>query len=66
MVMLLKDIDELFDSFNSVKHAAPSSLLNDNSSHIGQGKYRDEELDLPEKWLTYLQETYFMTKWVGN
>jgi len=34
MVMLLKDIDKLFDSFNSVKHAAPASLLNDNSRSL--------------------------------
>jgi hypothetical protein len=31
--MLLKDIDKLFDCFNSVDRAAPGSLLSDNFSY---------------------------------
>ena len=37
--VFVEDIDKLFDSFNSVKHAAPGKTLcspvSDNSPHIG-------------------------------
>ena len=35
MAVFLKDIDKLFDSFNSVNCAAQGSLLSNNSFHIG-------------------------------
>ena len=52
--VFVEDVDKLFDSFNSVKRAAPgkalSSPLTDKSSYIrslDQGKYGDKQLDLP-------------------
>jgi hypothetical protein len=64
MAVFVEDVDKLFDSFNSVKHAAPGkalrSPLSDNSPHIGHWTKASMGI---KSWI-FLQETDSITEWL--